>query len=93
MGGICVILLSLFCVGWVLCMMFLSYLLPILIIYNAIAGILCLALFGYFKRKRIFEKYRNGYKHVLSAILKYVLVVYGIFSLLFSGVLAVLCFI
>ena len=86
MGGICVILLSMFCVGWVLCMLFLSCLLPILIIYNVIAGEVCLGLCYYLKRKLVFEKYRDGYKHILSVILKYVLIIYGIIAILFRKI-------
>lgn len=92
MGGVCVLLVSLFCIGWVLCMLLLSCLLPTLIIYNAIVGIVCLILYFYLKRKRLFEKYRDGYKHVFAVILKFILLIYAIISLLFSTVLGVLCF-
>ena len=39
MGGLCVLLLMMFCVGWILCVFFLSMLIPLLIIYNGIVGI------------------------------------------------------
>lgn len=45
MGGLCVLLLMMFCVGWILCVFFLSMLIPLLIIYNGIVGIVCIILY------------------------------------------------
>ena len=39
MGGLCVLLLMMFCVGWILCVFFLSMLIPLLILYNGIVGV------------------------------------------------------
>ena len=51
-------------------------------------------LFLYFvlRKKSVFTKYTEGYKHVLSSILKYGLIVYGSISLVFSIILAILNF-
>lgn len=43
-------------------------------------------------QKSVFIKYAEGYKHVLSIVLKYFLIVYGSISLVFSIILAVLNF-
>ena len=71
MGGLCVLLLMMFCVGWILCVFFLYFVL---------------------RKKSVFTKYTEGYKHVLSSILKYGLIVYGSISLVFSIILAILNF-
>ena len=72
MGGLCVLLLMMFCVGWILCVFFLSMLIPLLIIYNGIVGIVCIILYFVLRKKSVFTKYTEVYKHVLSVILKYV---------------------
>lgn len=92
MGGLCVLLLMMFCVGWILCVFFLSMLIPLLIIYNGIVGIVCIILYFVLRKKSVFTKYTEGYKHILSSILKYGLIVYGSISLLFSIILAVLSY-
>lgn len=84
MGGLCVLLLMMFCVGWILCVFFLSMLIPLLILYNGIVGIVCFILYFVLRKKSVFTKYTEGYKHVLSSILKYGLIVYGSISLVFS---------
>lgn len=89
MGGLCVLLLMMFCVGWILCVFFLSMLIPLLIIYNGIVGIVCLILYFVLRKKSVFTKYTEGYKHVLSIVLKYFLIVYGSISLVFSIILAI----
>ena len=88
MGGLCVLLLMMFCVGWILCVFFLSMLIPLLILYNGIVGVVYFVL----RKQSVFTKYTEGYKHVLSIILKYFLIVYGSISLVFSIILAVLNF-
>ena len=70
MGGLCVLLLMMFCVGWILCVFFLSMLIPLLILYNGIVGIVCFILYFVLRKKSVFNKYTEGYKHVLSSILK-----------------------
>ena len=45
MGGLCVLLLMMFCVGWILCVFFLSMLIPLLILYNGIVGVVCVILY------------------------------------------------
>ena len=92
MSGLCVLLLMIFCVGWILCVFFLSMLIPLLIIYNGIVGVVCVILYFVLRKKSVFTKYTEGYKHVLSSILKYGLIVYGSISLVFSIILAVLNF-
>lgn len=92
MGGLCALLLMMFCVGWILCVFFLSMLIPLLIIYNGIVGVVCVILYFVLRKKGIFIKYTEGYKHVLSIILKYFLIVYGSISLVFSIILAILNF-
>ena len=92
MGGLCVLLLMMFCVGWILCVFFLSMLIPLLIIYNGIVGIVCIVLYFVLRKKSVFIKYAEGYKHVLSIVLKYFLIVYGSISLVFSIILAILNF-
>ena len=92
MGGLCVLLLMMFCVGWILCVFFLSMLIPLLIIYNGIVGIVCIILYFVLCKKGVFTKYTEGYKHVLSVVLKYGLLVYGSISLVFSIILAILNF-
>ena len=92
MGGLCVLLLMMFCVGWILCVFFLSMLIPLLIIYNGIVGIVCFILYFVLRKKSVFTKYTEGYKHVLSTILKYGLIVYGSISLVFSIILAILSY-
>ena len=84
MGGLCVLLLMMFCVGWILCVFFLSMLIPLLIIYNGIVGVVCVILYFVLRKKSVFTKYSEGYKHILSSILKYGLLVYGSISLVFS---------
>ena len=86
MGGLCVLLLMMFCVGWILCVFFLSMLIPLLI------GIVCFILYFVLRKKSVFTKYTEGYKHVLSIVLKYFLIVYGSISLVFSIILAILNF-
>lgn len=92
MGGLCVLLLMMFCVGWILCVFFLSMLIPLLIIYNGIVGIVCIILYFVLRKKSVFIKYAEGYKHVLFIVLKYFLIVYGSISLVFSIILAILNF-
>lgn len=92
MGGLCVLLLMMFCVGWILYVFFLSMLIPLLIIYNGIVGIVCIILYFVLRKKSVFIKYAEGYKHVLSIVLKYFLIVYGSISLVFSIILAILNF-
>lgn len=46
----------------------------------------------YYAKKSVFIKYTEGYKHVLSIVLKYFLIVYGSISLVFSIILAILNF-
>ena len=87
--GIVVLVLS---VGWILCVFFLSMLIPLLIIYNGIVGIVCIILYFVLCKKGVFTKYTEGYKHVLSVVLKYFLIVYGSISLVFSIILAILNF-
>lgn len=70
----------------------LSMLIPLLIIYNGIVGIVCLILYFVLRKKSVFTKYTEGYKHVLSIVLKYFLIVYGSISLVFSIILAILNF-
>ena len=74
MGGLCVLLLMMFCVGWILCVFFLSMLIPLLIIYNGIVSIVCFILYFVLRKKSVFTKYTEGYKHVLSIVLKYFLI-------------------
>lgn len=92
MGGLCVLLLMMFCVGWILCVFFLSMLIPLLILYNGIVGVVCVILYFVLRKQSVFTKYTEGYKQVLSSILKYGLIVYGSISLVFSIILAVLNF-
>ena len=92
MGGICVILLMLFCTIWFLCMLFLSIFIPLLVVYNGIVGIAFLVVYFILRKKQFFTKYTEGYKHVLSSVLKYGLLVYGSISLVFSIILAILNF-
>lgn len=47
MGGLCVLLLMMFCVGWILCVFFLSMLIPLLILYNGIVGIVLSSILKY----------------------------------------------
>lgn len=54
MGGLCVLLLMMFCVGWILCVFFLSMLIPLLIIYNGIVGVVCVILY-FVLRKKVFS--------------------------------------
>ena len=70
MGGLCVFLLMLFCAIWILCMLFLSILIPLVVIYNGIVGIVCLVVYFILKKKQFFTKYTEGYKYVLSRIIK-----------------------
>lgn len=67
-------------------------LIPLLILYNGIVGVVCVILYFVLLKKSVFTKYAEGYKHVLSIILKYFLIVYGSISLVFSIILAVLNF-
>lgn len=67
-------------------------LIPLLILYNGIVGVVCVILYFVLRKKSVFTKYAEGYKHVLSSILKYGLIVYGSISLVFSIILAVLNF-
>ena len=67
-------------------------LIPLLIIYNGIVGIVCIILYFVLRKKSVFIKYAEGYKHVLSIVLKYFLIVYGSISLVFSIILAILNF-
>ena len=92
MGGICVIFLTLFCVGWVLFMLFLSIFLPILVIYNGIVGSVCLVVYFILKKNQFFTKYTDGYKYALSRILKYGLIIFSFSSILFAIILAILLF-
>ena len=92
MGGLCVLLLMMFCVGWILCVFFLSMLIPLLILYKGIVGIVCFILYFVLRKKSVFTKYTEGYKHVLSSILKYGLVFFGSILLVFSIVFAILNF-
>ena len=92
MGGLCVLFLMLFCVVWILCMLFLSIFLPLLVIYNGIVGIVCLVVYFILNKKQFFEKYTEGYKYVLSRILKYGLIIFGIISILFAIILGILLF-
>ena len=62
------------------------------IINNGIVGIVCIILYFVLRKKSVFIKYAEGYKHVLSIVLKYFLIVYGSISLVFSIILAVLNF-
>ena len=57
MGGLCVLLLMMFCVGWILCVFFLSMLIPLLILYNGIVGIVCFILYFVLRKKSVFTKY------------------------------------
>ena len=92
MGGICVILLMLFCAIWILCMLFLSIFIPLLVVYNGIVGIAFLVVYFILKKKQFFTKYTEGYKYVLSRILKYGLIIFSIISILFAIILAILLF-
>lgn len=74
MGGLCVILLMIFCAIWILCMLFLSIFIPLLVVYNGIVGIVCLVVYFILKKKQFFTKYTEGYKYILSWILKYGLI-------------------
>ena len=60
MGGLCVLLLMMFCVGWILCVFFLSMLIPLLIIYNGIVGVVCVILYFVLRKKGVFTKYAEG---------------------------------
>ena len=51
MGGICVILLMLFCAIWILCMLFLSIFIPLVAIYNGIVGLVCLVVYFILRKK------------------------------------------
>lgn len=55
-------------------------------------GIVCFILYFVLRKKSVFTKYTEGYKHVLLSILKYGLIVYGSISLVFSIILAILNF-
>lgn len=79
MGGLCVLLLMMFCVGWILCVFFLSMLIPLLILYNGIVGIICFILYFVLRKKSVFTNIAEGYKHVLSIILKYLLLYMEVF--------------
>lgn len=57
-----------------------------------IVGIVCIVLYFVLRKKSVFIKYAEGYKHVLSIVLKYFLIVYGSISLVFSIILAILNF-
>ena len=46
----------------------------------------------FYARNLSLPKYTEGYKHVLSSVLKYGLLVYGSISLVFSIILAILNF-
>ena len=92
MGGLCVFLLMLFCAIWILCMLFLSIFIPLVVIYNGIVGIVCLVVYFILKKKQFFTKYTEGYKYVLSRILKYGLIIFSIVSILFAIILAILLF-
>ena len=88
MGGLCVMLLIFFCVGWILVAYALTIFIPVVTIYNGVVAVLCLILFWILKRKQIFSKYTEGYKHILSIILQYGLILIGIGSLLICSILA-----
>ena len=60
--------------------------------HNGIVGIVCIILYFVLRKKSVFIKYAEGYKHVLSIVLKYFLIVYGSISLVFSIILAILNF-
>lgn len=92
MGGICVVLLMLFCAIWILCMLFLSIFIPLLVVYNGIVGIAFLVVYFILKKKQFFTKYTEGYKYILSRILKYGLLIFGIVSIIFAIILAILLF-
>ena len=92
MGGICVILLMLFCAIWILCMLFLSIFIPLLVVYNGIVDIAFLVVYFILKEKQFFTKYTEGYKYILSRILKYGLLIFGIVSIIFAIILAILLF-
>lgn len=92
MGGLCVILLMIFCAIWILCMLFLSIFIPLLVVYNGIVGIVCLVVYFILKKKQFFTKYTEGYKYILSWILKYGLIIFSMVSILFAIILAILLF-
>lgn len=92
MGGFCVMLLIFFCVGWILVAYTVTMFVPVVTIYNGVISLLCLILYLILKKKKIFTKYDQGYKHVLSKILQYGLILIGIGSLLICSILAFLCF-
>lgn len=92
MGGLCVMLLMFFCVGWILVAYAVTMFVPVVTIYNGVMALLCLVLYLILKRKQIFTKYTEGYKHVLFTILKYGLILFGIGSLLICTILAFLWF-
>ena len=73
-------------------MLFLSIFIPLVVIYNGIVGIVCLVVYFILKKKQFFTKYTEGYKYVLSRILKYGLLIFGIVSIIFAIILAILLF-
>ncbi len=80
MGGLCVMLLMFFCVSWILVAYIATILTPLVVVYNGIASVVCFCVYFILRSKDVFKKYTEGYKHVLSMILKYGLLLYGISS-------------
>lgn len=77
MGGLCVMLLMFFCVGWILVAYAVTMFVPVVAIYNGVVALLCFILYLILKKKNVFTKYSEGYKHVLSMILQYGLILVG----------------
>lgn len=66
MGGLCVLLLMMFCVGWILCVFFLSMLIPLLILYNELSVLYVLFYILYYARNLSLpniQKVINMYYH------------------------------
>ena len=56
MGGLCVLLLMMFCVGWILCVFFLSMLIQLLNIYNGNVGIISIIIYFVLRKKSVLTK-------------------------------------
>ena len=89
MAGFCIAFYLFLFMGVYLTWTALFILLPICLIYNSI--VFLISLFGYFylKKKKFFEKYTEGWKSILTKLLRIFLIVES----LICGIMAVLCLI
>lgn len=90
MGLLCLLLFMFLCVGWVLLAFVATMLVPVVTVYNGVVALLCFILYQFLKKKQFFTKYPEGWKRVLSMILKYAIILFGIGSFLICGILAFL---